>query len=164
MHLFDNETPLFLDPHLCQIVSRYIESTHTELPFVKYIIAHQPQHHSGFILSQIITAPLAETIISLIDKDSIDIIIVKDLIQHLPYDDQNQRKIIKAVYTHTGELIKIDPPKDYNKEYLIEHQRYFDALFDEMTFDKLVSELISLLGEKSEICDQSVHNLFAVHE
>ena len=159
LRLFDDKNRL-LSRDVYSVISDYIGHTHTESLFVRYIIEHQPIEKCGYIFSQIINDQMTDTIAHMIETKSIDIRIVNDLVQRMCYGDANQKKLIQSIFKHNGDIIQISPPKDYTRERLAEHQRYFDALFNEILFEELVGELKQLLGEKAEINDENYRQLW----
>ena len=161
LRLFDDKNRLF-SRNVYSVISDYIRQTHAEALFVRYIISHQPIEKCGYILSQIINDPMTDTIAHMIETKSIDIRIVYDLVQRMCYGDTNQKKLIQIIFKYNGYIIQVSPPKDYAMERLAEHQRYFDALFNETLFDELVGELIELLGEEAEINDENYRQLWNV--
>lgn len=162
LHLVSEEKRL-LSQSIYETLSIYIVHTHTELLFIRHIIAHQPLERCSYILSQIVSDSVIDIIISMISEKKIDIQIVKHIISFLPYGDQNGIKLIRAVFTYTGELIETVPPKDYSHERLINHQRFFDSLFEKERFDGLVRELIVFLGGSPDISNESLHKLTREH-
>lgn len=160
LSLFHNKLRLF-DSHIFSIFQNYIEKTHTEELFIDVITDYQPLSHQGYILSQLISDTMAEVIYKKIEDGTFEISIAKDIIARLPYKCSNQSKLINAVYFKTQEKTTVAPPIDYAKKQQSEHQRFFDALFDEQLFDNLVNELLDLLGQDSTICDERYTALFS---
>lgn len=158
LHLI-GEAKRLLSHSIYDTISRYIVYTQTELLFVRHIVAHQPLDRCGYILSQIVSDSIIDTIISMLSDKEIDVLIVKHIISFLPYGDEKAKKLIRAVFIYTGEVVQTAPPKDHEHERFINHQRFFDALFDKVLFDALVDELIAFLGGSPEISDESLHKL-----
>ena len=154
-----NEHDALLSLSIYSSIANYITNTHTESIFVNHIIQHQPIHHCGFILSRLINDSMIDVIIKMMADKTIDIQIIKDLISYLPYGDSKQAKLIQGIFTYTGEMIQTSPPKDYTRERDAEHQKYFDALFNEKLFDALIKEMLMILGDEAQICEESIHQL-----
>ena len=125
LHLVSEQKRL-LPRGIYTTLTNYIVHTHTELMFINCIITHQPLNHSSYILNQIISDSIIESIITLLSRGEIDVQIVKQLILYLPYGDKNEEKLIRAVFTYTGEIVQNDPPIEYEHESLIGHQRFFE--------------------------------------
>ena len=159
-----NEYDALLSLNIYSSLANYIANTHTESIFVKHIILHQPIYHCGFILSRLIGDPMIDVIIKMIADKTINSQIVKDLISNLSYGDPKQAKLIQCIFTYTGETIQITPPKDYAGERDAEHQKYFDALFNEKLFDALIHEMLMILGDEAQICKESMHALIEKNE
>ena len=173
MRYYDDETNCFLQTLLCLFneydallslniyaaLANYIAHTHTESIFVNHIILRQPIRHCGFILSRLISDPMIDDIIKMIANKTIDLQIVKDLIFYLPYSDSKQAKLMQSVFIYTNDIIQIDPPKDYAGERDAEHQKFFDSLFNENLFDALVKELLKVLGNEAQMCEESINAL-----
>ena len=178
MRYYDSESNRFLQTVLCLFneyepllsvdiyssLASYIKNTHTESIFVNHIILHQPIHHCGYILGRLISDPMIDVIIQMIANKTIDLQIIKDLIRFLPYGDLKQAKLAQGIFTYTGEMIQIDPPRDYAGKRDAEHQKCFDALFNENLFDNLVKEMLMILGDEAQICDESIYALFELDE
>lgn len=158
--LLHNKLRLF-DPNTYFVLQNYIEKTHTEELFIDVIVKNQPINRQGYIISQLINDTMVETLIRKIEEGKLEISLVKDIITRLPYNCSYQIRLINAVYFKTQEKITIDPPIDYAKKQQVEHQRFFDSLFDEQLFDNLVNELLDLSGQDSTICEEHYTSLFS---
>ena len=158
--LLFNEYNALLSDSIYFSLENYIANTHTESIFINHIISHLPIHQCGFILSRLISDPMIDVIVKMIADRKIDLQIVKHLISFLPYGDSKQTKLVQGIYTYTSEMIHIGPPKEYAGERDAQHQKYFNALFNENLFDALVKEILMILGDEAQICDESINALF----
>lgn len=152
-----------VNPPIFAILKNYIEKTQTEREFIVNIIQHQPIiPHRGYILSQLISESMINTIEDMFFSNDIDNPTVENLIRRLPYNSSYQLRLIRAFCHKTGEQIKVDPPVDNGKELQAGRQLFFDSLFDENLFDSLVENVISTLGEEATICDESSRILLSI--
>lgn len=138
-------------------IKNYMINTKTVDMFLDAIINERIAYIRSGVLYDLMCDEILRTMMDYLRLGKISIPELKDIVNQFPYKNTWQTVLVEMIYHQTGERIEVQPPVDYRAKQAMEHQVFFDALFNECAFSELGARVCTIVGYDTPISKAVSH-------